>query len=114
MTARPSGPSERRREDRTFYSACMAFHDFLVDFSLALPSTFVGIAEGPHPTFKHANGEEGRIDFVGIPQRWLASDTRAGTTQEVDLATEKDDHFMVVVEVKIRERCGVPTFRRKP
>ena len=88
--------------------------DFLVSFGLALPSTFVGIAEGPHATFKHANGEEGRIDFVGISQRWLASDTRAWTTQEVDLATEKDDHFMVVVEVKIRERCGVPTFRRKP
>ena len=30
------------------------------------------------------------------------------------MATEKDDHFMVVVEVKIREHCGVPTFRREP
>ena len=87
------GGEEQRREDRNFHDACMAFHDYLVDFGLALPSTFVGIAEGPHPTFRHANGEEGRIDCVGIPQRWVVPDTRAWTTEEVDLATEKDDHY---------------------
>ena len=48
-----------------------AFHKFLADFDMALPSTFEHLHEGPSATFTLPNGAPYRTDVVAVPRSLL-------------------------------------------
>ena len=78
----------------------------LLQFGLAVPATFGSIAEGGREeawTWSSIRGSTHRIDFVALPQEWLAGATWAGVLRDVDLVRGVSlDHRVTAVRVLCR------------
>jgi hypothetical protein len=66
---------------------------------MCLPST-LPVHEGPLATWTAPNGDDHHcIDYVAIPTSWKSSCTLSRVLEEFDLATSRDDHKAVGIEL---------------
>lgn len=77
--------------------------EFLIDFlqsqNLCLPSTGQ-IHTGPDATWTSLDGHtRHRIDYVAVPQQWIASCTYSSIISEFDLGNAHDDHQLVGLQL---------------
>lgn len=81
---------------------------------MVLPSTFGLYHSGPSPTFRSASGGCLRVDYVGIPNSWLAGVKASYVDQDFDLMSGDFDHHVVVLELEmsIRPSSGSVRSRR--
>ena len=68
---------------------CCSKHDLL------LPATFDGLHRGDSGTFIGPRGVDTRVDYIAIPQAWLAGVEFSALCPELDLLTQGADHVAV-------------------
>ncbi len=85
-----------------------AFRAWLEVWDLALPSTFLAQAASGITWTAPDGRAQHRLDYVGVPARWLQYVTYAEVLQEVDLALGRPDHMAAVVRLQ-----GIVTSRRR-
>ena len=78
-----------------------AFHQFLAEFSIQLPSTFPGCHHGPSPTWTSPTGIQHRIDYVGVPFSWPLPGLRTCVWDTFEAMQLRDDHFPVVLSAEL-------------
>jgi len=76
-----------------------AFHDWLVAHSLILPQTFVESHHGEHDTWTHAEGSQGRLDFIGVSDNVPLANLRTWVSDDIDLSIARRDHQCVCADV---------------
>ena len=71
----------------------------LHSLQMCLPSTWP-IHEGPMSTWTAPNGDDQHcIDYIAIPAHWRMSCTLSRTLEDFDLATSREDHKAVSIEL---------------
>ena len=80
-------------------------------FDMSLPSTTC-IHQGERDTWTAIDGATTHcIDYVAVPSTWLSSCTWSQVLHDLDLATSRDDHHAVGLELRWQElrECRTPT-----
>eukprot|EP00435_Cladocopium_sp_Y103_P062446 s894_g24.t1 len=85
-------------EAETLAGEC--FHAWLQDQDLFLPQTDESFHDGPHATWTHSSGHEGRLDFVALSLSLRTSGIRTQLA-DVDLTITKPDHRCVLLELPL-------------
>ena len=61
-------------------------HEWLLQWQVALPATFLSSDTEGTTWFSPDGSQRRRLDFVGIPKRWMVAVTSARRLAEIDLA----------------------------
>ena len=90
------GEHQAAREETSYDSI---FAEFVETHQRALPPMFRTFHEGSRPTFA-GDFAPRRIDFVGVPNTWLAGVTVSKVLDHFDTQSKPRDHFPVLVSLK--------------
>ena len=74
-----------------------AFHAFLIEFGLFVPSTFDEIHRGQHLTWKIGSVSGHRLDYVAIPDTWIVGELVSSVWTDFDHLHDVDDHQPVML-----------------
>ena len=74
-----------------------AFHTFLIEFGLFLPSTFEGLHQGQHLTWKVGSGSGHRLDYIAVPEEWIVGELVSSVWSDFDHLHDVDDHQPVLL-----------------
>lgn len=85
-----------------------AFHDWLVAQSLILPQTHVESHHGEHATWTHAEGSQGRLDFIGMSDNVPLENIRTWVSDDIDLSIARRDHQCVCADLWLPMTRSVP------
>ena len=88
-------------------------HQWMIDNGMFAPQTFDCHHIGSASTFAHAKGPEGRIDFVLVDEALRHPSIQSFVT-DIDLATQRPDHFAVAVDIPITMWHRSRRIRRQP
>jgi hypothetical protein len=88
-------------------------HQWMIDNGMFAPQTFDCHHIGSASTFAHAKGPEGRIDFVLVDEALRHPSIQSFVT-DIDLATQRPDHFAVAVDIPITLWHRSRRIRRQP
>ena len=77
-----------------------AFHNFLLNEQLWLPSTYYCCQSGPPGTWRHPNGNWYRGDYVALPKGWNYISCRALVSDQIDASLLKEDHCAAVAYIE--------------
>ena len=78
-----------------------AFHDWLVAHRLILPQTHAESHHGDHDTWTHAEGSQGRLDFIGLSDNIPLSRMSTWVSIDVGLSIARPDHRCVCADIWI-------------
>ena len=78
-------------------AAGLAFHTFLLDFGLCLPSTFEDKHTGRHWTWKVGSDAGHRLDYVAVPSGWMVGDVDSRVWAGFEHIHAADDHQPVLM-----------------
>ena len=88
-----------------------AFHDWLVTHSLILPQTHVESHLGEHATWTHAEGSQGRLDFIGVSDNVPLANMRTWVSDDIDLSIARRDHQCVCADLWLPMTRATPDRR---
>ena len=87
--------------------------DFLATNHLCLPATST-CHFGEQGTWLDLRGERLHcIDHVAIPEEWLHCATHSQVLEEFDLATSKDDHRLVAIQLQWNDLVEIVKFQKR-
>eukprot|EP00438_Fugacium_kawagutii_P029390 Skav213042 [mRNA] locus=scaffold844:715291:720234:- [translate_table: standard] len=79
----------------------VCLHSFLLEHSLWVPATFSRCHEGQTHTWISSTGVKHRLDYICLPQSWKSFVVTSQVSHDIDLATARQDHFVVTVNVQM-------------
>ena len=94
-----------------------AFHAFLVEYGLCLPSTYDELHSGTHCTWKTGSHFGHRLDYIAVPSEWLAGELASMVWTDFDHVHDVDDHQPVLLFCELlrkAERRWTKTSVRAP
>ena len=98
--------------------AGVAFHTFLVESGLCVPSTFQDLHAGGHSTWKIGSASSHRLDYIAVPQDWLIGKLASRVWYDFDHVHDVDDHQPVLLACELLRhnaaRTHVPVAFKAP
>ena len=96
LTSQAIGPHQA--SDENAHGEMM--HQWLIDHHMFAPQTMADHHVGDAPTFAHARGAEGRIDYILVDECLRHPNLRTFVL-DIDLAVQRPDHFVVAADLPI-------------
>ena len=90
-----------------------AFHNFLLQHGLCLPSTFPACHSGPSSTWTSPHGKHGRLDYIAVPEEWISAST-SNVWVSFESLQQREDHRPVVVVSTLQRQLTVEPFVSAP
>ena len=81
-----------------------AFHAFLLEFGLCLPSTYEEIHHGQHFTWRAGSPSGHRLDYVAVPEEWFVGQLASSVWTDFDHLHDVDDHQPVLLFCELVRR----------
>ncbi|CAE7462360.1 CFDP2 [Symbiodinium sp. CCMP2592] len=97
-------------------AAGTAFHDFLADQDLFLPSTFASSHHGPSHTWVAPSGAGHRLDYIAVPTQWPIEGVKSTVLYQFESLQLSVDHYPVLLQCNLMCRdpeAHFTTFRRR-
>ena len=91
-----------------------AFHNYLLNEQLWLPSTYYCCQSGPPGTWRHPNGNWYRGDYVALPKGWNYISCRALVSDQIDASLLKEDHCAAVAYIETSSEIITSRAASKP
>lgn len=99
------------REDETETGHCV--HEFLLGHSLWAPASFDARHIGQRYTWMSTAGIPHRLAFICLPKTWNTFDILSQVLTDVDLATTRQGHFVVSMQVRMQVSQSTRSFRKR-
>ena len=91
------------------------FHEWLIQHGLYVPQTFEDAHIGSHATWTHAEGAQGRIDYIALSDNLRSDGVCTWVSEDVDLSLARPDHSCLCADVWMltdrsvaSDQCDVP------
>ena len=78
-----------------------AFHTFLLEFGLCLPSTFQELHDGLHLTWRVGSSLGHRLDYIAVPEDWLTGTVASSVWYDFEHVHDVDDHVPVLLSCEL-------------
>ena len=83
-----------------------AFHAFLVEHGLCLPSTHDELHSGTHCTWKTGSPFGHRLDYIAVPSEWFAGELASMVWTDFDHVHDVEDHQPVLLFCELMRKAA--------